>query len=144
MELDDPDTGALTVPQLMTVGTGTPQMFACAGLRTEDDTARSTWLIEIFPPNSAAGGASGGAARVQDMLYGDDPVAPNARGGPLVGPANPIVAACERAGRSGTRRPCDAVGFAQCNRVHRLDGQLHWPGRLSGYSCSRLGLRSSG
>lgn len=86
-EIDDSAAGALTVPQLMTVGAANLQMFACAGLRTEDGTARSTWLIEILPPNTASG-FGGSAARVQDMLYGDDRFVPNAPG-PLIGPANP-------------------------------------------------------
>ena len=86
-EIDDSATSALTVPQLMTVGTGNLQMFACAGLRTQDGTARSTWLIEIFPPDTVTG-VGGSAATVQDLLYGDDRFVPNAPG-PLIGPANP-------------------------------------------------------
>ena len=86
-EIDDSAAAALTVPQLMTVGTGNLQMFACAGLRTQDGTARSTWLIEIFPPSNASD-SSGRIATVQDMLYGDDRFVPNAPG-PLIGPANP-------------------------------------------------------
>ncbi len=87
-EIDDSAAGALTVPQLMTVGTANLQMFACAGWRTQDNTGRSTWLIEIIPPNTAAG-LGGSAAPVQDVLYGDDRFVPNATGGPLIGPANP-------------------------------------------------------
>ena len=86
-EIDDSPTGALTVPQLMTVGTANPQMFACAGLRTQDNTGRSTWLIEIFPPNTASA-VAGRFDGVQDVLYGDDRFLPNAPG-PLRGPANP-------------------------------------------------------
>ena len=86
-EIDDSAAGALTVPQLMTVGTANLQMFACAGLRTEDGTARSTWLMEIVPPDTASG-FRGSATTVQDVLYGDDRFVPNAPG-PLIGPANP-------------------------------------------------------
>lgn len=86
-EIDDSATGSLTTPQLMTVGNANLQMFACVGARTEDNTGRMTWLIEVFPPNIATG-ASGSVAGVQDMLYGDDHFLPNAPG-PLIGPAHP-------------------------------------------------------
>jgi len=118
-EIDDSATGALTVPQLMTVGTanlpGSLQMFACAGLRTADNTARTTRLIEIFPPNTAAG-AAGRADTVQDVLYGDDRFVPNAPG-PLIGPANPpsprVSGPGDRAGN----------GHAQC-AMTQLDDDL--------------------
>jgi hypothetical protein len=71
----------------MTVGSANMQMFACAGRRTEDNTARSTWLIEIFPPNTATATA-GRSVPVQDVLYGDNRFVPNAPG-PLIGPADP-------------------------------------------------------
>lgn len=70
-EIDDPVAGSLTTPQLMPVGIATPQVFGCAGERSEDEAVRSTWLIEVTPANSR----SGTQARVdliQDLLNGDD------------------------------------------------------------------------
>ncbi|MEO8408981.1 MAG: hypothetical protein ABI478_00295 [Propionivibrio sp.] len=87
-EVDDSAAGSLTTPQLMTVGNANLQMFACAGSRTEDNTGRSTWLIEVFPPNVAANASGRRITFVQDMLYGDDHFLPNAPG-PLIGPAHP-------------------------------------------------------
>lgn len=86
-EIDDSAAGSLTTPQLMTVGNATLQMFACVGGRTEGNTGRTTWLIEVFPPNVAAG-TRGSISSVQDVLYGDDHFLPNAPG-PLIGPAHP-------------------------------------------------------
>lgn len=86
-DVDDRAAAARTVPQLMPVGVADPRMFACAGLRTEDDTARTTSLIELTPANPAAN-APAGARLIQDVLYGDDRFVPNAPG-PLIGPANP-------------------------------------------------------
>jgi hypothetical protein len=86
-EIDDSAAGSLMTPQLMTVGNANLQMFACAGRRTEDHTGRSTWLIEVIPPNLPAG-TSGRIDIIQDMLYGDDHFLPNAPG-PLIGPAHP-------------------------------------------------------
>lgn len=86
-EIDDSAAGSLTTPQLMTVGNATQQMFACVGARTEDNTGRTTWLIEVFPPTNATS-TNGSVAGVQDMLYGDDHFLPNAPG-PLIGPAHP-------------------------------------------------------
>ena len=76
----------LTVPQLMPVGLSNPQMFACAGGRAEDGSARTTMLIEAMVP---AAGKSGDVVFIQDVLHGDDRFVPNATGGPLRGPANP-------------------------------------------------------
>jgi hypothetical protein len=86
-EGDTPQTGALTVPQLMPVGLATPQMFACAGGRTEDNVARTTILIESTAPSTARG-TSGGVKYIQDLLNGDRWFVPNAPG-PLVGPKDP-------------------------------------------------------
>src|SRR5207247_235330 len=41
-EVDDQEAGGKTVPQLMTVGKANPQMFACAGGRSEDNAVRTT------------------------------------------------------------------------------------------------------
>jgi hypothetical protein len=82
-EPDSPDAGAETVPRFMPVGVANPQMFASAGLRTEDNADRSTWLIET----------TGGSVKViQDLLNGDDRFVPNrlitspAPPAPAVGP----------------------------------------------------------
>ncbi len=86
-DIDDPHAAALMVPQLMTVGSATTQVFACAGGRTEDNTGRTTWLLEVTPP-ATAGSLAGTAMSIQDVIYGDDHFLPNAPG-PLRGPANP-------------------------------------------------------
>lgn len=82
---DDPATGGLAVPQLMPVGVANPQVFGCAGLRSEDKAVRSTWLIEATAPNAAAR-TQGGVMLIQDLLNGDDRFVPNVPGGPLTGP----------------------------------------------------------
>jgi len=88
-EQDDPEAGGQTVPQLMTVGSANPQMFACAGSRTEDNTARTTVLLEIKPPDfTASPPTGGGSVFIQDLRYGDERFQPNAPG-PLRGPATP-------------------------------------------------------
>ena len=87
-EFDDAPAAAITTPQLMTVGVANPQVFACAGGRTEDNALRTTTLIEVLTPPPASGGTSS-TRLIQDMLYGDDRFVPNQLGGPLVGPANP-------------------------------------------------------
>jgi hypothetical protein len=86
-EPDPPEVGAITVPRFMPVGLANPQMFACAGARTEDNAERTTWLIESTAP-SAARGTSGGIMLIQDLLNGDDRFVPNAPGTPI-GPATP-------------------------------------------------------
>ncbi|MET0985951.1 MAG: hypothetical protein ABW034_11140 [Steroidobacteraceae bacterium] len=90
-DIDTPAAGALTVPQLMTVGVANPQMFACVGGRTQDNTARTTWLMEVTPATPATPTMANTLASVmtiQDVINGDDRFLPNAPG-PLVGPANP-------------------------------------------------------
>lgn len=86
-EVDTPTAGSLTTPQLMPVGVANPQVFGCAGLRSQDEAVRSTWLIEVTTANPAAG-TSAGVDLIQDMLNGDDRFVPNAPG-ILIGPANP-------------------------------------------------------
>lgn len=86
-EQDDPAAGGLTVPQLMPVGVANPQVFGCAGARSEDNAVRTTWLIEAMAPNAAAG-TRGDVMFIQDLLNGDDRFVRNAPG-PLIGPANP-------------------------------------------------------
>lgn len=76
---DDPVAGGMTTPQLMPVGLANPQMFACAGERSEDDRVRTTQLIEVTPT---------GITPIQDLLSGDDRFVPNTPG-PLRGPADP-------------------------------------------------------
>ena len=85
-DVDDPAAGALTVPQLMPVGLANPQMFACVGGRTQDNSGRTTWLIEVMPPNPATS-TPGTTTSIQDVIYGDDRFRPNAPG-PLIGPAS--------------------------------------------------------
>ena len=70
-ELDDAAVGSVTVPQLMPVGLASPQVFGCAGVRSEDDSVRSTWLIQITPADAAAGTPSQ-VRGIQDVLNGDD------------------------------------------------------------------------
>ena len=77
---DDPATGGLAVPQLMPVGVANPQVFGCAGSRSEDKAVRSTWLIEAVAPNAGAG-TQGSVSFIQDLLNGDDrfvPIPPGA------------------------------------------------------------------
>ena len=89
-DMDDPQTAARMVPQLMTVGSATTEVFACAGGRTEDNTGRTTWLLEVTPPATATSATNPGVTvmSIQDVIYGDDHFLPNAPG-PLRGPANP-------------------------------------------------------
>lgn len=86
-EEDTAAAGALTVPQLMPVGLANPQMFACAGDRSDDNTVRTTSLFEVTVPDAASRNP-GGVSFIQDLLNGDDRFVPN-RPGPLIGPANP-------------------------------------------------------
>jgi hypothetical protein len=104
-EIDDPETGGKAVPQLMTVGIANPQMFACAGGRSEDNAIRTTKLDEVKPPTPATGG---GVVFIQDLLSGDDRFVPNAPG-PLIGPATPPTPTI-------TNRPGSPVtqGSVQC------------------------------
>jgi hypothetical protein len=85
-ETDDPAAGGLTVAQLMPVGLSNPEMFACAGERTEDLADSSTWLIDVTAPDRTKG-TPGSVKFIQDMLNGDDRFVPNAPG-PLIGPSN--------------------------------------------------------
>jgi hypothetical protein len=84
-EVDSPEAGGLATPQLMPVGLATAQMFACGGVRSEDDRVRTTSLFELIPPSASS---PGNAQFIQDLLNGDDRFVPN-RPGPIVGPANP-------------------------------------------------------
>ena len=86
-EDDDQAAGGKTVPQLMTVGSANPQMFACAGGRSEDNAVRTTLLFEVKPP-VASPPTNGRTVFAQDLLNGDDRFVPNAPG-PLIGPATP-------------------------------------------------------
>jgi hypothetical protein len=70
-DLDSPEVGGLTVPQLMTVGVANPQVFACAGGRTQDFRARTTYLIEAMAPGTSGGGTGGTVATIEDLLNGD-------------------------------------------------------------------------
>ena len=63
-QIDDPETAATTVPQLMPVGYASPLMFACAGVRTADGTERTTALYEVT--------STTGIKYLQDVLNGDD------------------------------------------------------------------------
>jgi hypothetical protein len=83
-DVDDPQTAAASVPQLMTVGSATPQVFACVGGRTQDNTGRTTLLVEVKPPATATSPVVP-LMLVEDMLYGDDhflptPPAPRVHG----------------------------------------------------------------
>ena len=112
-ETDDPAAGGLTVPQLMPVGLSNPEMFACAGERTEDNADSSTWLIEATAPDSAKG-TPGSVMFIQDMLNGDDRFVPNAPG-PLIGPSNPPKPTV-----SGPGNPIRS-GFVQCAMLQAGD-----------------------
>ena len=108
-ELDTPAAGGLTVPQLMPVGLANPQVFGCAGARSEDDAVRTTWLFEVTASNAAAGTASH-VSTIQDLLTGDDrfvrnPSVPLGGIGPNVPPTPRI-----------TNRPGDPVreGSVKC------------------------------
>jgi hypothetical protein len=101
-ELDTPAAGGLTVPQLMPVGLANPQVFGCAGARSQDDVVRTTWLIEVTAANATAGTPSR-VGTIQDLLTGDDrfvrnPSVPLGGIGPNV-PPTPTI----------TNRPGDPV-----------------------------------
>jgi hypothetical protein len=115
-EQDDPVAAALTVPRFMPVGLSNPQMFACAGARTEDGAERTTWLIESMAPNAARGIPFGRVDLIQDLLNGDAHFVPNAPG-PLVGPATPPTPTI-----SGPGNPI-RNGSVQC-AMTQLDDQL--------------------
>ena len=87
-ETDDPATGGPGVAQLMPVGSANPEMFACAGDRTEDHQETTTSLFELMAPN-ASKQVPGSQTFIQDVLNGDDHFVPNAPGPGLHGPANP-------------------------------------------------------
>jgi hypothetical protein len=96
-ELDTPETGAYYVPQLMAVGVANPQVFACAGIRTADARARTTFLLEAIAPNPTRG-IAGSAPRIQDLLYGDkyfvpQPTAPLAPPPPQTPPTPAVTGA---------------------------------------------------
>ena len=76
-ENDDPAAAGLTAPQLMEVGLTNRQVFACAGGRTQDNRARTTWLVEVKPPTTST---PGDTTYIQDVLYGDDFFVPDAPG----------------------------------------------------------------
>jgi hypothetical protein len=103
---ETPADGALTVPQLMRVGTATQQLFACVGARSADGAVRTTSLIEVIPPANAT--ATGRTVFHQDLLSGDDRFVPNAPG-PLIGPATPPTPTI-------TNRPGNPIrdGAVQC------------------------------
>ena len=63
---------ARMVPQLMTVGSATTEVFACAGGRTEDNTGRTTWLLEVTPPATATSATNPGVTvmSIQDVISG--------------------------------------------------------------------------
>lgn len=108
-ERDFPEVGALYVPQLMTVGVADPQVFACAGSRTEDDRARTTRLIEVSGPNAGrvAPGTTSGTYQisgVQDLLNGDRFFTAS---GPLASPTPPTPAVYGPGDPTGT-------GAVQC------------------------------
>lgn len=88
-EQDSPADGALTSPQLMKVGIASPQVFGCAGERTDDGALRTMWLIEATASNAASGTPGSPTIDfIQDLFWGDDRFVPNAPG-PLRGPAQP-------------------------------------------------------
>ena len=95
-EVDDRAAAIRTAPQLMPVGVASPQMFACAGARADDDTARTTSLFELRVPVPASNIRA--ATFIQDLLNGDDRFVPNAPG-PLIGSFDAADAARQRAGR---------------------------------------------
>jgi len=84
---DSAEAAGITVPQLMPVGLANPQMFACAGMRTDDNSDRTTGLFDM----------SRGGTFIQDLLNGDDRFNPNKPGPlkdtpptpPISGPGNP-------------------------------------------------------
>jgi hypothetical protein len=82
---DDVVTAGAATPQLMAVGVANPEVFGCAGARSEDKSVRSTWLIRAAAPNAAAR-TSGSVSLIQDLLNGDDRFVPGIPGGPLTGP----------------------------------------------------------
>jgi hypothetical protein len=113
-EDDDQEAGGKTVPRLMTVGNANPQMFACAGGRSEDNAVRTTVLDEVKPPTGAP--PTGGSVRfIQDLLNGDDRFVPNAPG-PIRGPATPPTPTI-------TNRPGNPVtqGSVQCAMTQSED-----------------------
>lgn len=117
-EVDDQEAGGKTVPQLMTVGDQNPQMFACAGGRSNDRAVRTTLLFEVKPPTGSPL-AGGGTRLIQDLLSGDDRPSPPNRD-PLTGipgrPATPPTPTI-------TNRPGNPIteGFVQCAMTQNGD-----------------------
>lgn len=143
-DLIDPATAEASVPQLMPLGRSNPQMFACAGERSQDNAVPTTWLLEVMAPN-AAKGRQGGVTFIQDLLNGDDRFVRNAPG-PLIGPANPPTPT--------VRGPGNPVrqGSVQCAMTQLEDDiatrQLHMltvqGGRLYYSTASNFGPATTG
>jgi hypothetical protein len=91
-EIDGPEQAAFALPQLMAVGVSEPQVFACAGGRTQKNDGRTTWLLEAIPPNVGRG--DGRVSFIQDLLYGDDkftPTSGDVLAPPVTSPPQPTV-----------------------------------------------------
>lgn len=129
-EIDDATAGALTTPQLMSVGVANPQVFACAGTRTEDNALRTTSLFEVVVP--PPGTTAPSTRFIQDLLYGDDRFVPN-RSGPLIGPANPptprVAGVGDQAGDGAVlcamTQVDDDVTTRQLHMIARRNGGLY-------------------
>jgi hypothetical protein len=149
-EADTPAAGGATVPQLMAVGVANPQMFACAGGRSQDNAVRTTWLLELMAPDPARS-FPGGSTLIQDLLNGDDrfvpshdPTQPQFPPAPKVsGPRDPgtqgsVQCAMTQSGDDVTTRQLHmvAVGsgslyYSVASAFAPVGGDLHTPVRFS-------------
>jgi hypothetical protein len=89
-ELDQTNDDQL--PQWMPVGDANRQMFACAGMRSEDTRVGTTWLTEATPTGSGSGPV--GVMPIQDVLNGDSrfaPPPPAPLSPPPTGPPTPSI-----------------------------------------------------
>jgi hypothetical protein len=77
-----------SMPRLMSVGEAMPQVFGCAGDRTEDGKDWTTWLVEAIAA-SPDGSTRWQIKYIQDLLNGDDRFVPNKNAGGLIGPTSP-------------------------------------------------------
>lgn len=133
-EFDTPPVGGMTVPQLMPVGLATPEVFGCAGMRSDDNAVRTTMLIEVVPANAATPAPSR-ANVIQDLLSGDDrfvrnPSVPLGGIGPNVPPTPRITNRPGQPVREGTVQCAmtqfeDDVSTRELHMVAIRNGVLH-------------------
>ena len=157
-DVDSRETAAWTVPQLMPVGVYEPQVFGCAGGRTQNDAGRTTWLVEAIPgaipPNP---GDRGRVSSIQDLLYGDDkfvysneplalekkPPTPNVSGpGDPSGGWGAVQCAMAQVGDDRTTRELHMINVAKGHLVHAVASRWGTATRDDGATFNRFGAIS--